>query len=142
MKKGAMFTLAAAGLALAVAGLCLIKTASAVGGGLAVLPYLCIGAGCGAFGHGMGEILSRRTAVKYPEAQKRAEIEKGDERNIEISNRSKAKAYDAMIYIYGAVMMALALTDVELWFILLLVFAYLAVVGISIYYRVKFDREM
>jgi 4-hydroxybenzoate polyprenyltransferase len=70
------------------------------------------------------------------------EIERKDERNIAISNRSKAKAYDLMIFVFGALMLSFALMGVDLVLILLLVFAYLFVVGYGIFYRIKYDKEM
>jgi hypothetical protein len=47
-----------------------------------VFPYLCIGLGCGVFGHGAGELISRRVTGKHPEIQKQMEIDKND---VEIS---------------------------------------------------------
>ena len=143
MKKGAMFTLTAAGLALLVAGLCLLRAPAQGTGLMAALPYVCIGLGCGAFGHGLGEMIGGRAMKSAPDIRKQMDIEKNDERNIEIANRAKGKAYDAMIYIFGALAVSLGLMeDTPVYVVLLLVFAYLSVVGISIYYRCKFDREM
>ena len=106
------------------------------------LPYICIGVGCGAFGHGMGEMISKQTMKSAPDIAKQIEIEKHDERNIEIANRAKGKAYDAMIYIFGALLVSFGLMGLAVYAILMLVFAYLLVVGISIYYRCKYDKEM
>lgn len=142
MKKGAMVTLTAVGFVLIVVGLCYLKAAVSPTGMMTVLPYLCIGAGCGAFGHGMGEILGRRALKNAPDRQKQIEIEQHDERNLAIANRAKGKAYDAMVYIFGALLFSFGLMGVALHVILLLLFAYLLVVGIFIYYRCKFDREM
>ena len=70
------------------------------------------------------------------------DIEKNDERNIMIANKAKGKAFDRMTYIFGALMVSFALMDVDMTAVLLLVFAYLLVHGFSIYYRMKFDKEM
>lgn len=59
-----------------------------------------------------------------------------------ISNRAKARAYDMMIYVFGALMICLQPDGVELRAILLLVFAYLFVVGWGVYYRCRFEKEM
>ncbi|MDD3229286.1 MAG: hypothetical protein PHY23_10245 [Oscillospiraceae bacterium] len=142
MKKGAAFTLTVIGFVLIVAGLCFLKTAGDASGVMRVLPYFMIGIGCGAFGHGMGEMISNRAMKKSPDIQREMEIAKNDERNIEISNRAKGKAYDAMIYIFGALMVSLGLMQIDTFVLLLIVFAYLVVVGISIYYRMKYDKEM
>jgi len=142
MKKGAYFTLTVIGLVLIVVGLFSLKSAEEPQGIMRVLPYFCIGIGCGAFGHGLGEMISRRATKNAQDLQKQIEIAKKDERNIAISNRAKGKAYDAMIYIFGALIVSFGLMNLEPYVVLLLVFAYLLVIGISIYYRCKYDKEM
>lgn len=142
MKKGACFTLAVIGFMLVLVGLCYLKSVKEPQGIMRVLPYYCIGIGCGMFGHGAGEIISRRTTKKAQDVQKQIEIEKNDERNIAISSRAKGKAFDAMIYIFGALIVSFGLMELELYVILSLVFAYFLVIGISIYYRCKYDKEM
>lgn len=59
-----------------------------------------------------------------------------------IANCAKAKAYEMMVYVFGALMISFALMRVDMIVILLLVFAYLFVVAYGIYYRVKYDKEM
>ena len=145
MKKGIMFAWMIIGAALIAAGLlCLLclKSSTAAGGAMAALPYICIGIGCGSFGHGTGELISKKTMKKAPELAKQITIEKNDERNIVIANCAKGKAYDAMIYIYAALLISFGLMGIPVHVILLLVFAYLIVIGISIYYRCKYDKEM
>ena len=63
------------------------------------LPYVLVGLGCGAFGQGTGELLARRAAKG---AARQIEIEQKDERNVAIVSRAKAKAYDVMLYLFGA----------------------------------------
>ena len=46
------------------------------------------------------------------------------------------------LYIFGALMLAFVLMQIELAAILLLVAAYLFIVGCSIYYRSKYEKEM
>ena len=70
------------------------------------------------------------------------EIDQKDERNIAISNRAKAKAYDIMLYIFGAVMVSFVLAGVEVVAILLLVAAYLLIIGVFIFYLSKYGKEM
>ena len=77
-----------------------------------------------------------------PDLQKQLEIEQKDERNIAISNSAKGKAFDIMLFVYGALMLPFALMQVDLAAILLFVFCYLLVLGCSIYYRVKYEKEM
>ncbi|WP_040950254.1 DUF6442 family protein [Gorillibacterium massiliense] len=141
-KRGHDSFLALAGILLLGAGLFLLKTIDNLQSTLQALPYILIGLGCGLFGHGMGNVISRKALKNNPNVQKRMEIEKNDERNLAISYRAKAKAYDMMVLVFGALMISFALMNVDVLVILLLVFAYLFVIGGGVYYRVKFDKEM
>ena len=138
MKRNAFhILLVLAGLAAMLAGLFWARAVPD-----AVPAYLCLGLGAGALGHGAGALLQRAALKDAPDIQRRIEIEAADERNIALANRAKAKAYDAMIYIFSAVMLVFALMRVDWAAVLLLVAAYLAVVGVGIYYRCKYDKEM
>ena len=126
------------GLAAVVAGFILAR----MGAGIAPLPYVLLGVGCGAFGWGAGELLRQWAVRADPGLEKQIRIEQTDERNQLVANKAKARAYDASVYIYSALMLCFALMQVELAVILLLVGAYLLVVGISIYYYVKYNHEL
>lgn len=126
------------GLAAVVAGFILVR----MGAGVAPLPYVLLGVGCGAFGWGAGELLRQWAVRADPGLEKQIRIEQTDERNQLVANKAKARAYDASVYIYSALMLCFALMQVELAVILLLVGAYLLVVGISIYYYVKYNHEL
>jgi len=130
------------GLALLCADLLLVAVIKEPQGMMRALPYVLIGLGCGVFGHGMGELLAGRAMKKNPGMEKQMEIEKNDERNITVRNRAKAKAYDRMVYIFGALMLAFALLGVDVIASLLLVAAYLFVIGYELYYQIKYDKEM
>lgn len=108
----------------------------------AIPAYVCLGLGTGAFGHGVGALIQRAALKDAPDVRRRLEIETNDERNVAIANRAKAKGYDAMVFVFGAVMLVFALMRVDLAAILLLVAAYLAVAGVSLYYRFKYEKEM
>ena len=126
-KKAGMYITSVIGVLLLIAGLMVLKFVEEPTGFIRVLPYICIGVGCGLFGHGMGEIASGRLLKNSPEIVKQMEIEKNDERNIVLAARSKAKAFDMMTFVYGALMLSFALMQVELAAVLLLVAAYLFV---------------
>lgn len=130
------------GLVLIAAGLIMVKTLYEPQGMMRALPYICIGFGCGIFGQGMGNIISQKVIKNSAEINKQIEIEKKDERNIAIAYRAKAKSYDMMIFVFGALMVSFALMGVEMIAVLMLVFAYLFVVFYGIYYRFKYDKEM
>ena len=104
--------------------------------------YVCIGLGCGMFGHGAGEMLSRRALRNAPELWRRMEIDKNDERNVAIANRAKGRAFDMMTFVFGALMVSFALMRADLALTLLLVAAYLFVHGYALYWRCRYDREM
>ncbi|MEA4939493.1 MAG: DUF6442 family protein [Christensenella sp.] len=143
MKKNVINTLTlVVGLALLGAGLYLVKTVFAPTGVMLALPYVFIGLGCGMFGQGVSGFVNRAVLKKNPEITKQQEIEQKDERNQEIANRAKAKAYDAMIFVFGALMVAFALMGMDLVPVLLLVGAYLYVVGVGLYYRFKLEKEL
>lgn len=141
-KKNFNYLIAVVGLLLLATGLILLKVIVNPQGILLVVPYICIGLGCGAFGHGVGDIVNNRVAKNNPQLQKQMEIDKNDERNIAIANQAKAKAYDIMLYVFGALMVAFALMSVDMVAVLLLVAAYLFVVGFFIYYLNKYHKEM
>lgn len=130
------------GLLLLGVGLYLTKTNVDPEGIMRALPFVCVGLGCGIFGHGMGDLISHRVLKNHPEMEKQINIDRLDERNIAIGNYAKAKAYDMMIFIFGAMFLAFALMGVDMIIILLLVSAYLFVAGYGVYYRCKFDKEM
>lgn len=143
MKKRLSSTIIAiSGIALIVCGVVLIKTLENLNEYMLTLSYICIGVGCGVFGHGMRNFITIKTAHQNPEFQKQMDILRKDERNVAISNRAKSKGYDLMTYAFGALILVFALMGVDLIPLLLLVFTYLAVQLYALYHRIKFDKEM
>lgn len=129
----------AIGLLVLVAGLLAVKLFDL---GSQTAPYLCVGLGCGVFGQGLGELITRWSEKRHPEIARQREIEKNDERNIALRDRAQAKAYRIMIPVFGALFLAFGLMNVELRVILLLVAAYLYICGCSVFYNVKYRKEM
>lgn len=136
------YVMAALGLLLFGAGLFLVKYLPDPQGFMLALPYVFIGIGSGAFGHGVVNVVTSRTFQNHPALLKQIEIDKKDERNIVIANRAKAKAYDLMIFVFSTLMVSFALMGVDMTAILLLVFSYLLIVGYGIYYRCQYDKLM
>lgn len=141
-KKAGRYITSVIGILLLILGLMMLKFVEEPTGFIRVLPYICIGVGCGLFGHGMGEIMRRRLIKNNPEIIKQMEIEKNDERNVVIAAQSKAKAFDMMTFVYGALMLSFALMQVELEAVLLLVAAYLFVEGYAVFCRFRLEREI
>ena len=127
------------GLIVLIAGLLAVKRFDL---GSQTAPYLCVGLGCGVFGQGLGELMTRWSEKRHPEIARQREIEENDERNIALRDRAEAKAYRIMIPVFGALFLAFGLMQVELRVILLLVAAYLYICGCSVYYSVKYRKEM
>lgn len=136
------YFLTVVGVGLLAGGLYFIKTIEDPQGMLRALPYICVGLGCGIFSHGMGEIIGRRLMKNHPAAAKQLEIDKKDERNLAITNRAKAKAYDMIVFLFGALILAFSMMDIDKTTLWLLVFAYLLVLGYNSYYRVKYHKKM
>lgn len=110
--------------------------------GLRVLAVVFIGMGCVIFGHSFGTIVQIKIMEKHPAEKRRIEIEQKDERNIMIQNAAKGKAFDAMGYIYAAIMFIFALLNFDYIVILFLVGSYLTVYGIMIFHLSRLRREM
>ena len=143
MKSGKIkYALIALGILLLAGGLILTLRGANLPRTAQIAAYVCIGVGCGLFGHGMGEVVSARARRADPEGFRQKDIETKDERNIALANRSKAKAFDVMTFVFGALMIAFALMGVDTAALLLLVFAYLFVHGCVIYYRSRLEKEM
>jgi len=130
------------GLLLLVTGLFLPKIGAVLQDVRLTLPYICMGVGCGLFSHGIGNLISQRALRNDPELKKKLDIEKKDERNIAIMNQAKSKAFDAMTFVFSALMLCFALMGVDVIPLLLLVFAYLLVHGLVLYYRFQLEKEM
>ena len=141
-KVGRYLILAAAGLIIFTAGLVLMISSRDAVGVLETLPYICVGLGSGIFGGSIGTALKNRTMLKDPQAAKYVEIEQKDERNQAVNNRSKARVYDLMIYVYAAVILSFALMQVNMYVTLVLVVIYLFFIFANVYYLNKYNKEM
>lgn len=136
------YLLTVLGLILTVLGLVFIKTIINPQGIMLALPYICIGIGCGIFGHGVGNVINNKVIKNNPDIEKKVEIEKKDERNIAIANKAKAKAYNLMIFVFATLIIAFALMGIDMIAVLILIFAYMFIIGYGIFYRLKYDKEM
>lgn len=137
-----LYVLTLAGVGLFAGGLYFIKTVEDPIGMLRALPYVCVGLGCVIFGHGLGEIIVQHAMRHSPAAAKQLEIDQKDERNLAIASRAKAKAYDMMVFLLGALILAISLMGIDIIILLLLAFAYMFIIGYNTYYRFKYSKEM
>lgn len=110
--------------------------------GMKALSGICIGVGAGLFGMSTAQIICYKIIQTHPEYKRQVDIEAKDERNIYISSRAKAKAFDWMGTVFGTLILGFALMNKELVIILLLTAAYLLVHGVYITYLNKYTKEM
>ncbi len=141
-KTGRYIFLSIIGFIIFIAGLVLAKLLPEMNGILKTLSYICVGVGAGIFGGNLGEAVKIRALIKNPQAAKQVEIEQKDERNNYISNKAKARAYDLMLYIYAAILLAFALMRVDMYVILTLTALYLLVILANVFYLTKYHKEM
>lgn len=83
-----------------------------------------------------------RTEAKSPEKVKQSAIERKDERNISIRNRSKARASDFSCWFFMVIAYLNILTDGPLWMTLVLVGAFLLHQILVLFYLGKYSKEM
>ena len=93
-------------------------------------------------GDGIGRLNVARLEKKDPERMKLVNIEKNDERNIAIDEKARAKAYTLSVYLFSAVLVALAIMRVDIKALLLVLAADLLVLAYSLYIRIKLYKEM
>ena len=128
-------SVAVIGVAVMTLGLFLMSRMSAA------LPGILIGLGAGALGAGLSGVLTSLLSRRYPDMAGKT-VEQQDERNIAISNRAKARAYDLMVYVFGALMVTFALMNADVSMILLLIGAYMIVVACRIGFAVHYNKTM
>lgn len=141
-KDGKYAIFSVLGFIIFAAGFVLLRFVRDGEGIMRTLPYLLIGIGAGVFGQNLGELLKILAVRKNPQAAKQIEIEARDERNIIISNKAKARAYDLMLMVFGALMLAFALMQVEIYVILIFTAAYLFIFFSNVYYLSRYQKEM
>lgn len=90
------------GVVLVALGLFIYQKTLGMDKTVVVIPYIFIATGCGILGHFTGNLIQYYSTKGNEELKRQIEIEKNDERNVLIAEKSKAKAYDLMIYLFAA----------------------------------------
>lgn len=132
-KKG--YLLSVLGIALIFTALYFFINFRSTENSLFNLTYILLGIGSGIFGHGLGELII--VYSKNQNLKKSINIQKNDERTIAINNLSKAKAYDAMIYIFSALIMIMAFMNINPVAVIISVSAYLFIIFTNVFYKIK-----
>ena len=136
------FMLVFLGLALVLTGLYLHKSIDSINKTVLAIPYVFIAAGCGVFGHFMGNIIKYFSTKNSKELIRQLEIDKNDERNVLLAEKSKAKAYDLMTYLFVAMIIIFSLMGVDKLQIIILVAIYFSIQIYGVFWRFKFEKEM
>lgn len=137
MKNKKDLLIALFGVLLILAGFYLIKAIDNPQNVMRSLPYLCIGIGCGLFGNGVGEFISKKSMENDPQLAKQIEIDTKDEWNVMIGNMAKAKGFDMMLYVYSALLLTFALMGISFNVLIPLVVAYLFYLSLVILFIIE-----
>ena len=130
------------GIGLVVVGFLLHKYSLRTDKMIVTIPYIFIGVGCGIFGHFMDNLIKYFSTKNHKELERQIQIDKNDERNILIAEKSKAKAYDLMIYLFVSILIILSLMGVDKLAIIMIVVVYLSIQIYALYWRSKFESKM
>lgn len=130
------------GIGLVVVGFLLHKYSLRTDKMIVTIPYIFIGVGCGIFGHFMDNLIKYFSTKNYIELERQIQIDKNDERNILIAEKSKAKAYDLMIYLFASMLIIFSLMGVDKLAIIMIVAIYLSIQIYALYWRSKFENKM
>lgn len=130
------------GIGLVVVGFLFHKNSVSIDKMMDTISYIFIGVGCGIFGHFMGNLIKYFSTKNHEELERQIQIEKNDERNILIAEKSKAKAYDLMIYLFASLLLIFSLMGVDKLAIIMIVAIYLSIQIYALYWRSKFESKM
>ena len=130
------------GIGLVVVGFLLHKYSLSTDKMMVIIPYIFIGVGCGIFGHFMDNLIKYFSTKNHKELERQIQIDKNDERNILIAEKSKAKAYDLMIYLFASMLIIFSLMGVDKLAIIMIVAIYLSIQIYALYWRSKFESKM
>lgn len=130
------------GIGLVVVGFLLHKNSLSTDKMIVTIPYILIGVGCGIFGHFMGNLIKYFSIKNHEELERQIQIDKNDERNILIAEKSKAKAYDLMVYLFVSILIIFSLMGVDKLAIIMIVAVYISIQTYALYWRSIFESKM
>ncbi|MDI9422360.1 MAG: hypothetical protein QM451_09050 [Bacillota bacterium] len=96
-----------------------------------------IGLGAGLFGMSGGQLITQRVIEGNPSLKERVSIEEHDERNIQINNYAKAKAFDCFQFLALPFFLLLVLADVRLWVVFLAIALYIVHFAVYLWFLNK-----
>lgn len=130
------------GVVLVAVGLFIYQKTLGMDKTVVVIPYIFIAIGCGILGHFTGNLIQYYSTKGNEELKRQIEIEKNDERNVLIAEKSKAKAYDLMIYLFAAMLIIFSLMGADKLQLVVLVAIYLSLQIYALYWKSKFESRM
>lgn len=130
------------GVVLVAVGLFIYQKTLGMDKTVVVIPYIFIAIGCGILGHFTGNLIQHYSTKGNEELKRQIEIEKNDERNVLIAEKSKAKAYDLMIYLFAAMLIIFSLMGADKLQLVVLVAIYLSLQIYALYWKSKFESRM
>lgn len=101
-----------------------------------------IGIGLSLVGSSLFYLYTKHFQQKHPKIKKQLEIDFNDERNKIIQNRAKAKSADIIQWFIIGLAYVMLLFDYPLWLFGITVGIFLLYYLISIYFAVKYQKEM
>lgn len=130
------------GVVLVALGLYIYQKTVGMDKTVVVISYIFIAIGCGILGHFTGNLIQYYSTKGNEELKRQIEIEKNDERNVLIAEKSKAKAYDLMIYLFAAMLIIFSLMGADKLQLVVLVAIYLSLQIYALYWKSKFESRM
>jgi len=142
-QKSTGYTIACiSGVILIIAGILLAIFYTVPYGVMPALPFALGGVGLGAFGGGLSGVISVCIMKKDPGLAKQVEIEENDERNITIENKAKAKTDTLISMLLWALIIFLAVMQVQLFIILVFVGVAFLRMFVLFYLLNRYRKEM
>ena len=130
------------GIGLVVVGFLIHNKSVSTDKMIPTISYIFIAVGCGIFGHFMDNLIKYFSTKNHEQLERQIQIDKNDERNILIAEKSKAKAYDLMIYLFASLLIIFSLMGVDKLAIIMIVAIYLSIQIYALYWRYKFESKM
>lgn len=103
---------------------------------------ILIGLGAGLVGMAGAQLITQRVIERNPALQKKVSTEQFDERNIQVNNCAKAKAFDFLQFLALPFFLILVLADVRLWVVLLAIGFYLADWAVYLWFLDKSMKDI
>lgn len=103
---------------------------------------ILVGLGAGLSGMSGAQLITERVMQRNPALQKKISIEQSDERNVQINNYAKAKAFEFATFLALPFFLILVLADVPLSIVLLSIAVYVADYAVYLWFLNKKMKDI